>query len=135
MPQRVAQIFRIKEDLWQRVEATIPDPQGRGRRPKEAKACFEAIVYILRTGCQWDELPREYPPKSTVHDRFKAWCERGIFTHMLGMLLLEYDDLYGLDWEWLSADGAMTKAPLGGEKNREKSNGPRKIWCQTPCVV
>jgi len=135
MPQQTAQILRLKDELWDRMAAAIPKPQGAGRRPANDKACFEAVLYLLRTGCQWSELPGEYPPKSTVHDRFQAWCERGVFTHMLGMLLLEYDDLYGLDWEWLSADGAMTKAPLGGEKNGEKSYRPRKVWYKAPYPV
>jgi transposase len=117
------------------MEKSIPEPAGAGRRPANNKECFEAVLYLLRTGCQWSELPQDYPPKSTVHDRFQAWCERGIFTHLLGTLLLEYDDLYGLGWDWLSADAAMTKAPLGGGKNREKPYRPRKVWYKAPYLV
>lgn len=130
-----AQIIRLKGALWERLKFCIPEPEGRGRRPENNKECFEAILYVLRTGCQWEELPREYPPKSTVHDRFQAWCERGVFASLLASLLLEYDDLYGLDWEWLSADGTMTKAPLGGEKNGSQSYRPRKIWYKTALAI
>jgi hypothetical protein len=49
--------------------------------------------------------------------------KRGLFRGIWMMALEEYDDLHGLDWEWQSMDGAMTKAPLGGEKNRAKPHG------------
>jgi len=73
-----AMIFRVKDALWKRLEALIPPVVGRGRRPASDKACFEAIVFILRTGCQYVHLPKEYPPKSTVHSAYKRWVERGI---------------------------------------------------------
>ena len=51
----VAQVLCLKEPLWERLEAIIPTPKGRGRRPKNAKECLEVILYVLRTGCQWGE--------------------------------------------------------------------------------
>lgn len=127
MPQAPAIVIRLKDRLWERMSHLIPVNTGRGRRPASDKECFEAIVYLLRTGCQWSELPRsEFPPKSTVHDAFTRWISRDIFARMWQELLLEYDDLKGLEWQWLSADGAMTKAPLGGELVGKKSNGSGK---------
>jgi putative transposase len=120
--QKPATIIRLKAELWERMALLIPEPEGRGRRPASNKGCFEAIVFLLRTGSQWSELPASYPPKSTVHDSLKRWIRQGIFEKMWQMALLEYDDFKGLDWDWLSADGAITKAPLGGGKNRKQSN-------------
>lgn len=117
-----ANILRLKEPLWERLAELIPEPKGRGRRPTNPKGCLEAILYVLRTGCQWDELPACYPPKSTVHDRLMAWSERGILEQLWQTILIEYDDLKGIGWEWLSADGCMTKAPLGGEATGKKSD-------------
>ena len=74
-----------------------------------------AIFYILRTGCQWKALPRSLGAPSTVHDRFQEWREAGLFEEMWKAGLMEYDDKKGIEWEWQSMDGAMTKAPLGGE--------------------
>ena len=122
----VAQVLRLKEPLWERLEAIIPTPEGRGRRPKNAKACLEAILYVLRTGCQWSELPAVYPPKSTVHDRLTAWSETGILEALWKTVLVEYDDLKGIGWEWLSADGCITKSPLGGEATGKKSDRSRQ---------
>jgi putative transposase len=76
---------------------------------------FEAMFYILRTGIQWKALPRCLGASSTVHDRFQQWCEEGVFRKLWASNLLEYDIREGLDWLWQAIDGAMTKAPLGGE--------------------
>ena len=124
MPQKKPAIIRLREELWGRFSRLIPIAQGRGRRPARDKECFEALLYLLRTGAHWSELPKEYPPKSTVHDALKRWAKLGILEQMWAEALLEFDDLKGLQWEWLSADGVMTKAPLGGEATGKKSNGP-----------
>ena len=113
-----AQIYRVENPLWKRIKTLLPIPQGRGRRPKKDKECFEGIIYILRTGCQWKELPAEYPPKSTVHDRLQSWRKLDIFKKLWKELLIEYDDLKGLDWEWLSGDTSSVKSPLGGKKKQ-----------------
>jgi putative transposase len=62
---------------------------------------------------------------STVHERFQEWCAAGVFARMWQAGLHEYDALKGLDWEWQAMDGAMTKAPLGGKRNRRQSHGSR----------
>jgi hypothetical protein len=54
------------------------------------------------------------------------WLEAGVFLEFWKRSLLNYDRLEGIDWTWLSADGAMTKAPLGGEKNGTQSYGSRQ---------
>ena len=76
---------------------------------------LDAIFYVLRTGCQWRALPRSLGASSTVHERFQGWVEAGVFRRLWTSGLLEYDDRVGIDWEWQAMDGAMTKAPLGGE--------------------
>jgi putative transposase len=83
-----------------------------------------AIVFILRTGCQWKALPRSLGRPSTVHDRFQEWRRAGVFERIWKAGLLEYDELYGIDWRWQAIDGAMTKAPLGGKMYRAKSYRP-----------
>jgi putative transposase len=123
-----SQIIRLKDALWKRLSMLIPEPTGRGRRPKDDRGCFEALVYLLRTGCQYDELPSVYPAKSTVHDALKRWSTRGILEKMWATLLVELDDTKGLAWEWLSADGCLTKAPLAKEGVGKKSNGQRQGW-------
>ena len=55
-------------------------------------------------------------PSSTAHDRFQQWVKEGFFLRFWQAGLVEYDAFDGIDWSWLSLDGAMTKAPLAGKK-------------------
>jgi len=122
------QIYRVEKSLWERLSKIIPVPEGRGRRPANDKACFEGIIFVMRTGCQWKELPKCYPPKSTVHDRLQSWRRMGLFADLWQELLIEYDDLFGLDWEWLSGDTSFVKTPLGGEKKQDQIQQTEANW-------
>jgi putative transposase len=73
------------------------------------------IIYVLRTGCQWNAAPKEFGSGKTLHRYFQAWTRKRVFKRMWRVSLEEYDEVKGLDWKWQAADGAITKAPLGGE--------------------
>ena len=78
---------------------------------------LDAILLVLRTGMQWNALDATgICNSSTAHRRFQQWERAGVFHEIWRQGLLDYDVQVGIDWEWLAADGAMTKAPLGGEK-------------------
>jgi transposase len=128
----VPEDWRIPDDLWAEIDWLIPKrvnthPFGGGRPPTSDRACMDAIFFVLRTGCQWKALDAtKFCPGSTAHDRFQRWVQQGVFFEMWKAGLLEYDCLVGIDWDWLSMDGCMTKAPLGGEKDGQKSHRPRQ---------
>ncbi len=63
---------------WQLIEPHLPSEKDRGRpRTTDLREVVNALLYMLRTGCQWDMLPEGFPPKSTVHDYFNAWKKDG----------------------------------------------------------
>ena len=73
------------------------------------------MVSVLRTGCPWEALNQtELCAKSTAHDRFQAWGEADVFLKLWKAGVEQFDELQGIEWDWLSMDGAMTKAPRGG---------------------
>jgi putative transposase len=76
---------------------------------------MDGIYYRLRTGCQWKAIPRSLVASSTAHDYFQAWQAAGVFYRLWHEALKRYDDKVGIEWLWQALDGAMTKAPLGGE--------------------
>jgi transposase len=89
---------------------------------------MDAILFVARTGCQWNALNATgICSSSTAHRRFQEWTQAGVFLQLWQDGLSVYDELKGLNWSWQSMDGAMTKAPLGGEKNRPKPYGSSKI--------
>ncbi len=77
--------FLLPDEVWERVKSAIPPepPKPKGGRPRmdDCKA-WNAIFYVLRTGCQWNALPRCLGASSTVHDRFQLWIEQGVFERM-----------------------------------------------------
>ena len=110
--------WELPEKLWQTLQPLIPPKTSPIGRPREVdfRQILDGIFYVLRTGFQWQACPREkFGPLSTVYHYFSLWCQAGIFEKMWGVALETYDDLKGIDWTWQSVDGAMTKAPLGGE--------------------
>ena len=75
---------------------------------------MDGIVYVLRTGCQWKMLPREYGSGSTCHRRFQEWVQSDIFKKIWIRLLKIYDNKKGIKWNWQSLDSISIKSPLGG---------------------
>ena len=119
----VAPEWRMSDAMWARIGPLLPRlrKQRKGGRPWiDHRKIADGIFYVLRTGCQWKAVPREFGSGSTLHRRFQQWVQRGVFRRLWQAGLLEYDALKGIQWEWQALDGAMTKAPLGGEKMREK---------------
>jgi len=76
---------------------------------------MDAILLVLRTGMQWNALNATgICHSSSAHRRFQEWERAGVFHEIWRQGLFDYDAEIGIDWSWLAADGAMTKAPLGG---------------------
>jgi transposase len=117
--------WRIPDELWNQIEPLLPalksHPLGCHRSPVPARAAMDAIFFVLRTGCQWNALNATgLCSSSAAHRWFQRWTEAGVFLKLWKQGLEHYDVLKGIDWTWQSMDGAMTKAPLGGGKNRAK---------------
>jgi transposase len=128
-----SKFHQIPEALWERVERLLPKyPVSReGGRPRLClRKVVTGILYVLRTGCQWKAMPREFGSGSAIHDYFQEWTASGVFEKLWRVALEEYDDVAGIDWQWQCLDGAMIKSPLGGEKNREKPDRSRQVGRQ-----
>ena len=126
---KALKFHEIPEALWERIEWVIPiykhsDKGGRPRLPM--RNVVGGILYVLSTGCQWKAMPRQFGSGSAIHAYFQEWVQSGVFEELWELALEEYDQLKGIDWKWQSLDGAMTKSPLGGEKNREKPDRSRQ---------
>ena len=126
--------WRISDRLWSRLEPLIPKsvdkhPLGCHRPRVPDRDAMNAILFVLRTGCQWGALDRtNICCHSSAHRRFIEWTEAGVFLKFWKLGLLKYDKMNGIDWSWLSMDGAMTKAPLGGKKNWAEPSRPSQEW-------
>jgi putative transposase len=113
--------WRMPDWLWERVEPLLPErpshPLGCHNPRVPDRDAMDAILLVLRTGMQWNALDVAGPcSSSSAHRRFQEWERAGVFREIWRQGLLDCDDEVGIDWSWLAADGAMTKAPLGGPK-------------------
>jgi len=133
--------WRIPDELWEKLEPLIPVPPQkphplgchRGRVPD--RRAMDAIFFVLRTGCQWNALNETgLCSSSTAHSRFQEWSAAGVFEALWAQGLQEYDALVGIDWEWLSMDGAITKAPgvPTGQPQRQAGKRGRRTRRSAP---
>jgi putative transposase len=138
--------FRVSDALWAVLEPLLPvhvntHRFGGGRPRVPDRRCADAIFYVLRTGCQWAALNHtDLCAKSTAHDRFQEWADADVFLTFWKKGVEQFDELRGIDWSWLSMDGAMTKAPLGGDKtgpnptDRAKTGAKRSLLTEAQGV-
>ncbi len=80
--------WTISDELWEGVKDEIPEHQrsadkeyrrkpGGGRKPLPKRQVLEGIFYVLRTGCQWKAVPKEYGAGSSIHAYFQEWAKAG----------------------------------------------------------
>jgi transposase len=109
-------IWRVDDALWALLAPILKSDKSRkkpGRPRRDDRAIFDGLIWLARTGAQWSHLPREFGPKSTVHERFSEWVATGALERAWAILLQVYDRDVGLDWTWQAADGCIVKAPFG----------------------
>jgi len=110
-------IWRVADKLWEKIELILAerDPPKRTGRPRtDRRVVLDAVIFRLRTGCQWNRIPKEFPDDSTVHRTFQRWVELGVLGRAWAALVEECEDLGGVNFEWQVADVAMGKARFGG---------------------
>ena len=114
------------------ADMMLPDPDGMaalltGKLGIHGHAnwrqALNGIIFRMRSGCQWEKLPRRFGPKSTVHDWFQRWCAGGVMQRIWAELAAQCDELGAVDWQWQSADGRLGKARFGGKKGGQKPHG------------
>lgn len=133
--------WSIPDAVWARIEPLLPKhknkhPLGGGRPRVPDRKAMNGIFFMLRTGCQWNVLDvTGICSSATAFRRFQEWRSAEVFEKLWARGLKEYDELKGIEWAWQSMDGAMSKAPLGGEKNRAKPDGQSQKRGQAKLVV
>jgi len=110
-------IWEVDDTLWALIEPIFEKFWPRkttGRKPSDWRQCLNGIIYQMRTGCQWNSLPRQFGDDSTVHRWFQRWVQGGVFVRVWALLIEHCDELRGVEWKWQSADGSLAKARFGG---------------------
>lgn len=132
----------LTEQQWAHVEHLFPEeerckpgPQG-GRPWRDPRDVLNGVLWVLRTGAPWADLPRRYPPYQTCHRRFQRWVEMDLMPKILASL---YEDLRGRggveDVEGF-IDGTYVPAKKGGPASGSAGLGrPRRSWLSQTAMV
>ena len=87
---------------------------GRGRPWRDTRAVLQGVLWILRTGAQWRELPSKYPPYQTCHRRFQSWQRSGLLTQVLQKLAEDLRDRGKIDLSETFIDASLQFGEKGG---------------------
>ena len=113
--------FHAPRFLWRKLKKCLPKTKRKkhwGGRPRcDDRAVFNAIWYVLWTGCQWKALHRDWfgVSSSTVHARFQAWRRTGVFAKLMRRLARFYGKKRKVKWKWQALDSKSCASPLGCE--------------------
>jgi len=129
----------LKEEQWQLIEPFIPKAINdtlRGRPVKSPRHVLNGILWILRTGAPWMDLPQRYPPYQTCHRWFQRWVEEGVMDTLLKSLAEDLRRRGKIDLSECYLDGSFAGAKKGAYALdlRSVGKGPRSWQWQTAMV-
>ena len=130
----------LTDAQWNMVKIILPeDPvrdDGRGRPWSERRKVLNGVLWILRTGAPWQDLPPRYGPYQTAHRRFQNWVKSGVMENLLVTLAQHLKDAGGLDLKECFVDGTFVPAKKGGDRSARprKAKAPRSWALQTAMV-
>lgn len=110
-------IWEIPDALWERIEPILARryPPARTGRPRaDLRLMLDAIIFRMRSGCQWNQLPERFGPSSTVHGWFQRFVSDAALEEIWAALVRECAELGGVCWEWQAADGVIGKSRFDG---------------------
>jgi putative transposase len=113
-------IWEVSDALWEIIQSILDEldpPAATGRPRTGQRAALNGILYQMRSGVQWNQLPRQFGDDSSVHRTLQRWIAKGVLERLWAVLIENCAELGGVDWQWQSADAAMGKARFGGIKS------------------
>ena len=134
---------------WFVMQPLLPPASALGRpRATDLRTVIDAILYIASTGCQWRQLPKDFPPYSTVQGYFYAWSRGGIFASLNYTLVMAAREAAGreasptagvIDSQSVKttkavAQGALTQARKSRAASATSSPIPKEIWSDSLCM-
>ena len=120
--------MELTDEQWVIVESLLPKPvkraDGKGRPRVDNRAILNGILWIMRTGAPWHDMPSRYPAYQTCHRRFQEWVKAGTFETVLRRLVQDVRERGDLDLTECFIDGTFVMAKKGAQ-GWEKPSGAR----------
>jgi transposase len=120
----------LSDVQWDLVKGLMP-LQGRGGKWNDHRVTLDGILWILRTGAPWRDLPERYGKWKSVYDRFNSWRKDGMYARLLRALRIRLDKEGKIDWDLWLVDGSnvrASRAAAGAGKKREKPSRKTTHW-------
>jgi transposase len=114
----------LSDQQWAKLEPLLPKARSRGRPWSDNRRVLEGILWVLKTGARWRDLPKEYPSASTCWRRLRQWEEQDIWLKIWRQFLGELDQQGRLDWSESFLDGSFAPAKKGAMPS-EKPSGAK----------
>jgi transposase len=103
----------LQDDQWALIAPLLPQPKLRGRPRADDRRTINGILWVLRSGARWRDLPREFGTPSTCHRRLQEWQDQGVWKHLWLTFLGALDQQGKLDWSQAFLDGSFVPAKRG----------------------
>ncbi len=129
-------IWRVDDVLWEQMQQVLEelDPPARfGPDRIDQRQALDGMIYRMRSGIQWNHLPREFGDDASVHRTFQRWVKRGVISRLWVLLVGACDELCGVNWKWQSFDCALGKARHGGIKSERTQPTGRRTAASAAC--
>src|SRR5215831_15676821 len=120
--------IHVADGQWAFIEPQLPPPARTGRPRANDRRTIEGILYVLITGCRWQDLPNEYGAPTTAWRRLKRWGEEGVWERIWRAALAALDQQGRLDWSIAFLDGSFAPAKKGGDKVGLTKKGKGTKW-------
>ena len=107
----------LTNEQWERIWPLIPPTKSRdgskGRPPTPPRRALDGILWVLRTGAPWKDMPARYPPYQTCHRWLQQWRKQGVFEHILVALAEDLRERGDIDLREAFIDGTFAPAKKG----------------------
>jgi putative transposase len=113
-------LWTVPDELWNAIQPVLDEldpPAHTGRKRNDPRCTLDGIIYQMRSGVQWNHLPRVFGSDTAVHRTFQRWITLEVFPRIWALLVQHCEDLGAVNWEWQSADAALSKARFGGTRS------------------
>jgi transposase len=114
----------LTDAQWEKIAPLLPEPMPSprgGPKPTANRPCFEGIVWMLRTGARWKDLPQQYPSPSTCWRRLRDWEAQDVWLKAWRAFLAQLDAQGQLQWAEAFADGSFAPAKKGGPVSGQRN--------------
>ena len=116
----------LTDEQWELVKALLPQRTAQtGRKPREPRQMLNGILWVLRTGAPWRDLPERFGPWKTVYHYFCCWRDDGTFGRILEALQIRLDRQGRIDWDLWCIDGSSVRA------SRASAGASKKAFSNT----